>query len=169
MLCPACEAVSPLDAIYVRTPYDNTAKALIHGFKFEHRRDYARTVARAMTDTLPAHAVIVAVPTATVRVRERGYDHAALLAEEMAALLDRRHYKLLERVGSKRQVGSTRTERLEQQAEAFRPLRPYLLEHADIILIDDVLTTGGTLIAAADALKRGGAASITATVFAQAR
>jgi predicted amidophosphoribosyltransferase len=72
----------------------------------------------------------------------------------------------LRRSGQTHQVGASRDRRLEQLQAAFRvkDLRP-----ADtIILVDDVLTTGATLEAAAITLKQAGACTVEAAVFAQA-
>ncbi|HSX05969.1 MAG TPA: phosphoribosyltransferase family protein [Candidatus Saccharimonadales bacterium] len=113
-------------------------------------------------------AVLVPVPTATSRVRARGYDHAALLAREVSRLTNTPRRIVLRRVGQAHQVGSRRSQRLEQLQAAFRPVQVNEIRGRHIILIDDVLTTGATLEAAARVLRRAGAARVDAIVFAQA-
>lgn len=78
-----------------------------------------------------------------------------------------RHFTLLSRLGQTRQVGSKREQRLTQLSDAFRALRPDVIRNAQILLVDDVVTTGGTLEAAANVLRQAGASRIDAVVFAQ--
>jgi len=115
---------------------------------------------------LPENSSLVHIPTATRRVRQRGHDHALLLAHHLSRLAGIESVTHLARTGQAHQVGSSRAERLRQLQNAFRPAGP--LKGKNIILVDDVLTTGATLEAAARELKRAGARTVSALVFAQA-
>lgn len=128
-------------------------------------------MAKAMVAELPVQSkdvVVTHIPTAARRKRERGYDQAALLARTVAHELDLPHIPLLERIGNARQMGAASSARRTQLRGVFRPLKPYVIQNASILLVDDVLTTGSTLEAAARVLRTAGAASISAVVFAQA-
>ena len=63
---------------------------------------------------------------------------------------------------------ASRQQRLSQLEEAFRVIRPERINGAHVLLVDDVITTGATLEAAATILKRAGAKQVSALVFAQA-
>jgi ComF family protein len=112
--------------------------------------------------------MLVHVPTAAVRVRQRGYDQAELLTRELSRLTGLPQRYLLARSGSSRQVGASRAERVLHLSDAFRVRRPELVAGKRILLVDDVLTTGATIEAAARTLKKAGAARVDAIVFAQA-
>lgn len=168
--CPACRSSSSLHRVYVGTLYDGLAKDLVWKLKFSGAQAAAKEIALLLHSRfqLPPATVIVHVPTASGRVRQRGYDQAALVARELARLSKGRHLSLLARAGQAHQVGASRRQRLAQLLDAFRIRQPELAAGATILLVDDVLTTGATLETAAAALKRAGAKRVEAIVFAQA-
>lgn len=168
--CSACRPRTRLGSVWMRTEYDGVAKQLVHALKFTHNQAVAVTAAELLQESLPYlpdDTIIVHVPTSTSHVRQRGYDQAKLLARNLADRLDRRHLTLLARQGQQRQVGSKRQERLTQLSGAFRPLNTSVIKGSQILLVDDVLTTGATLEAAARTLKAAGAKQIRAAVFAR--
>lgn len=116
---------------------------------------------------LPKHTLISHVPTANQRVRMRGYDQAKLIATALAKKRALAHKTLLLRRGKARQVGAGRTDRFSHLENAFLPIRLDKIKDAEILLIDDVTTTGATLQSAAKTLKSAGAKTIYAAVFAQ--
>jgi ComF family protein len=113
-------------------------------------------------------AVLVYVPTATARVRQRGFDQAQLIARQLSRMSGLSYRSYLRRMGQARQVGAGKRERAEHLRTAFRAVHESALQGAHIILVDDVLTSGATLEAAARTLKAAGATRIDAVVFAQA-
>jgi ComF family protein len=150
--------------------YQGLAKDIIWKLKFVGAQSAAQDMAAAMAPLVDANSgpIVVHVPTATSRVRARGYDQARLLARELAAHTKLHHACWLVRLDQKRQVGASRKERLEQLAGAFRLSRFADVAGAHILLVDDVLTTGATLEAAAAVLKQAGAKRVDAIVFARA-
>lgn len=172
-LCSNCRPNSPLDNMWAGTFYDGVAKQLVYKLKFERLSSASRSMTavihRRLPD-LPRDLIIVPVPTATKRVRQRGYDQARLLARQLAKLQHLRYQRLLGRLRQTRQVGAQRQQRLEQLQSVF-----YLYKQAGpkrrlprrVLLIDDILTTGASLESAARVLKQAGVQHVDAAVFAQ--
>ncbi len=87
------------------------------------------------------------------------------MAKKLVRYSEMPHSTLLARIGQTRQVGANRTKRLSQLKDAFRVVRPYLVKGANIIIVDDVVTTGASLEEAAKKLKSAGAKSVSALAF----
>lgn len=151
--------------------YEGVAKALVRSLKFEAKLAAADPMAQLLAPLarrLPQDAVLIPVPTAPLRRRQRGYDQAVVLANRLSKLSGQLVFPALKRLGKTRQVGANRQQRLEQLAGKFRTDLPRELRSRPIILIDDVMTTGATLEAAAAALRSAGAEKVAALVFARA-
>jgi ComF family protein len=164
--CKTCQAT--LKNTFVATVYDGLAKELIHKLKFERARRGADVMAGILARRMPpiGEAIVSFVPTATSRVRIRGYDQAALVARRLATLRGGAYAPLLYRVGQQRQVGKTKAVRREQLKGSFLVKASDRVAGQHIVLVDDVLTTGATLEIAAAALYRAGARRVDAAVFA---
>lgn len=114
--------------------------------------------------------LIVPVPLHARRLRERGYNQAALLAHRLAVAammpIDETALTRVRATGSQVETHS-REERLENMRGAFQCTHPELVKGRDVVLVDDVCTTGATLEDCARALRVAGAASIHAIVLAR--
>jgi len=166
--CDKCRAQTKLKHVWVRSDYGGAAKGLIHNLKFTGAQAAAPIIASYMHEALPylEYVVIVPIPTATIRLRQRGYDHAELLARHLSNISGLPVVKGLARLGQSRQVGTKRSQRHSQLAGAFRPTNN-IAPKAHILLVDDVVTTGATLEEAAKTLKQAGAKTVDAVVFTQ--
>jgi ComF family protein len=168
--CGACSLVLPFSAIFAACEYSGLAKDLVWDLKYTGARAAAKEMAAIMYARLPlptTDAVIVPAPTTSGRARQRGYDQAELLAKELSTLSGLPCQKLLRRTSKQHQVGASRQQRLEQMTGAFSSHGQPPLPHS-VWLVDDVLTTGATLEAAATELRDAGVQTVTAAVFARA-
>jgi competence protein ComFC len=112
---------------------------------------------------------IVPVPLHPARQRERGFNQAALLAERLGPHLGVAVRPVLQRVRhTTTQTAFDRAERIQNLRNAFRLRKKADVRKLDVLLIDDVLTTGSTLSECARVLKQHGARSVYAATAARA-
>jgi len=173
--CGAClKEPPPLDACLAAVAYDWPWADCVTQFKFGAQPGWAGALATVMRSTpwvepaLEQADLVVPMPLARERLAERGYNQALLLARHLAP--DKTDATLLLRTRhTAAQSALTRAERLRnvQGAFAVEPLRAHELRGRRVVLVDDVMTTGASLRAAASALRLAGAAHITALVFAR--
>ncbi len=154
--------------------YSGLMRDLVHDLKFRDRHDMRRLLSRWMRETggeLIADAdVIVPVPLSRLRLMQRHFNQAALLAQDVAVgtRLTYAPLALIRSRKTKQQVGLTRRERKLNVAGAFTVPAKYqqLIAGRNILLIDDVITTGATVGACAKALKKGGARHVDVLAMA---
>ena len=147
---------------------DDVLQALIDAYKFARVKYAANTLASlldAMLPVLPKDAVVVAVPTISKHIRQRGYDHIALVAKEFARKRKLRFETPLRRVNKASQRELTRRERFKEAERAFRCRST--LEDVPYLLIDDVVTTGATIQYCSQALMDVGAQNVWVAVIAR--
>jgi ComF family protein len=153
-------------------PHEGLLRDAIHAFKFDEARGLAEILGAALDDALIQARIdvdaIVPVPLHERRFRWRGYNQAALLAEVVAANMGVPHEALLTRTRyTGTQVGRGAVERQAAVEGAFAA-DPALVNGRRILLIDDVVTTGSTLSACAEALADAGASFVIAACVASA-
>lgn len=130
------------------------------------RNEYARP------HRLPFDEVAAVVPVSLhpARRKWRGFDQADLLAQEVARGCEKPLWEdVLERVKNTHPlVDMGPRERAEEMHEAFAAHKPWKLAGASLLLVDDVYTTGATMMAAARALRQGGAKRVYGLTIARA-
>lgn len=176
-ICPRCRAHPlPLEMIVSPWKFGGPLATAIRKLKFSGANHIARTMAPLWAPLIAAAAgetgLVVPVPLHWRRRFMRGYDHAwllalhackaAKLAPPVPALVRTRHGKPQSKLPA--------SERRTNLHGAFRVLPRYVAKIAgrEIILLDDVVTTGSTLAAATDALLASGARSVTGVALARA-
>jgi ComF family protein len=152
---------------------DGPARTLAHRLKYSDRTELARPIARWMAragaDILVDADLVAPVPLHPLRLWQRRFNQAAALAKEISREAGRPcDLGALRRVKATRsQVGLTRAQRAENVQGAFRVAEGAPVRGRNVVLIDDVLTSGATLNAAARVLLRAGATRVDALVFAR--
>jgi ComF family protein len=170
---PAPCRAHPGYAAHAAWLYDERAARFVQALKYEERPGLARAAGREMAWTLPRGYRpdwVTEVPLHRVRLRERGYNQAALLADAVAeALAAPRYPRALTRERPTRtQASLGPAERRANLAGAFRIGRPEEWTGRSVLIVDDVLTTGATLEACLAPLRAAGAdASGLALAWAQ--
>ena len=148
--------------------YRGRTRELVHALKYSDQHHVVRLLARLMAeagaDLLADADLLVPVPLSRTRLWQRRFNQAALLAAALSREARIRFDPLLlERSRhTASQVGLTREQRKDNVSGAFRvdTARRGDLKGRNVVLIDDVITTGATVEAAARVLKRAGAARV---------
>jgi ComF family protein len=173
--CGAClRNPSPLDQALAAVAYAYPWSNLVADFKFQQHTGWARSFATLMRSApwvepaLDAADMLLPMPLSRERLQVRGFNQAMLLAKALDA--KKVHPDLLLRVqDTPPQSSLSRKERLVsvQHAFATHPLKAHQLKGRRVVLVDDVMTSGASLHAAAGVLRTAGVAHITALVFAR--
>jgi ComF family protein len=172
--CRHCsERTPPFDAAASFGLYQGDLRRLIHLLKYERMLPLAHPLAAKMTPVLARFGPldsIVPVPLHWHRRWTRGFNQSALLAKNLAARCDLAlEPKLLRRVRKTSvQAGLSDQERRTNLRGAFTAGHAGSLAGRRLLLVDDVMTTGATLAAAADALRRAGASYVGVLTLARA-
>ncbi|MGI8662918.1 MAG: ComF family protein [Acidimicrobiales bacterium] len=162
-------AVPPqVDVAHALLAYEGAGRELVARLKYRNARSSLAWLAAHQAEQVLKAATLVDavtwVPTSPERRRDRGFDQAQLLARAVARNLHRPCRALLER-----RPGPAQTGRSAAQRRAGPPLR--LARHAvvpaHVLVVDDVITTGATVSAAARVLRRAGADFVAVSAVAR--
>ncbi len=161
-LCGRCD--TPYDRAWVCGSYHSYLGDMIKAMKFDSVREGAFMAAKLMSEqlpSLPSNTVIVPIPTIPPHIRVRGFDHTALMARALSRRIGIPRVPLIRRSYNSIQLGRSRTDRIEQAKRAFY-VDTILDPGINYLILDDVVTTGATMRAAAQSLKDAGAGSVWA-------
>lgn len=173
-VCDQClaETDRPWRKAYTLMVYRDYARHTIHRFKFGNAPELARPFGHLMAEKIIENQLnadfLVPIPLDFMRQFSRGYNQSLLLAEMISKITGIPTRQPLRRIKRRsRQSGRNRSDRHKELAGNFILKSPEMVKNRNILLIDDIFTTGATLHAAAMTLLSGGAASVT--VFTLAR
>ena len=174
-MCAECRH-SQLAIDAIRAPFlmEGAIRHAVHRLKYGNLRAIAPLLGRLMADFMSSEGVsgdaLVPVPLHPRRERQRGYNQANLLAREAGKTLEIPvASRLLLRVGNAPPQARSQSalDRKANVRNSFHCPNPAGVEGRDLVLIDDVCTTGATLDACAGALKAAGAARVYGVTLAR--
>ncbi len=157
--------------LWAPVAYEGPARGLVTALKFRGASGAAQTMASQIAASAPPGTFdagsLVPVPIHPRRLRKRGFNQAERLASAISARTGLGVTSCLERAGpAVTQVGRDRAERLLAPAGTVR-VAPGAAAPSCVILVDDVVTTGGTLAACAATLRGAGARTVAAVAYAR--
>jgi ComF family protein len=180
-VCWTCDQVPPhFGRAAAYGPYEGSLRELIHVFKYQRVRTAVPALGSVLAGVLQpliaevAEPIVVPVPLYRAKERERSFNQSQQVAAEAVRQLARRNIQVafrpdaLKRIRATRsQTGLTRPQRRDNVRNAFSVARPELVKDRNIILVDDVLTTGTTANECARVLKRSGASAVFVATLAR--
>jgi ComF family protein len=175
LICAPCLAAPPRhDGIAAGTLYNDASRTLVLAFKHGRRLALAEMLARMATARLPELAgpwQVIPVPLHRWRLWRRGFNQSALLAQEIARQLGQElvvdGLVRRKRTPSLGGLGRGARTRALSGAIAVNPRRRAGLQGANVILVDDVITSGATTNACVRTLKHAGAEKVMIACFAR--
>ena len=147
-------------ALFYYHPHSETAQ-LVYRLKYNNRPDIGEDMGHVMANELQATDffsdidVLLPVPLASKRLRQRGYNQSEQLA---IGISDITHLPIVSKVLRRKHFQQSQTtlnrwQRQENVTDTFQLKEEHLLQGKHVLLIDDICTTGATLIACANVLK----------------
>ncbi len=176
-LCGECRInPPPFDQTLFSLHYEENAKKLIRQFKFYGKAGLAGTIAALMSARLNRELdmetvdMVIPLPLHFLRLFKRGYNQSYLLAGRIAKTfsLPLEWDVLVKTKNAAPQSLLRKSARQKNIRKVFEVVRPEAVSGKNILIVDDLMTTGATLREAAGALKKAGARTVACSVAARA-
>ena len=170
--CLSCSAYAEnfyFDRAFSPCTYTGTIKKLIHEFKYSGKDYLGKPLGKLMHTFIRNYQLpiehldfLIPIPLHKSRQRDREFNQAEILSQEVANEFDKKVLvdALVRVKPTKTQTELTFQERCQNVEKSFSVTKPDLIKDANILLIDDVLTTGATSSEAARCLKEAGARKV---------
>lgn len=173
--CRLCwESVSPasyqelpgLEMVASLWDYGGAVAVAIQRLKYQGRYELGRSLGEALRPLLPSFGRVELLPVPLTRRRlvQRGYNQARELARPLPLPVDARSLRRTREAPP--QASLDREERIKNMQDAFQ-CDPEAVRGRRLLILDDVLTTGATAMAAAEALRAAGAAQVSLLTLAR--
>lgn len=182
---PRCGLCQRLEPPFARAAaygsYESGLRDLIHMLKYQQVRPAANVLGRMLAEVIAgfepswadAHLLVIPVPLFSAKLRQRGFNQAELIAQTALRLLPSRDRYTLQKDVLERsrdtqsQTGLSPHQRRQNLRGAFRVKDRDKISGRDVLLVDDVLTTGATASECARVLRRAGASRIWVATVAR--
>jgi ComF family protein len=168
--CPSCFRLDfYFDRAFSPCTYTGAVKKLIHEFKYSGKDYLGKPLGKLMHTFIRNYQLpiehldfLVPIPLHKSRQREREFNQAEILSQEIAQEFNKKILAdvLIRVKPTKTQTKLTSQERCQNVKESFLVTKPDLIKDMNLLLIDDVLTTGATSSEAAKCLKEAGAKKV---------
>lgn len=181
---PRCRFRYAIDGAFAAISYKGIVKKLIYDFKYKpfladlnsvladlfyesiiQNELFMQTIKQFNNETI----TLVPIPLHQTRLRKRGYNHSELLAKGLSEKLNLQMINVIKRVkNTKSQFGLSLKDRKKNISGAFAMAsNSSMAKWPTVFLVDDILTTGSTLLEAARILKRNGAKKVWGLTLAR--
>jgi competence protein ComFC len=176
---PGCKNKYTIDGAFCAVAYKGIVKKLIYNFKYKpYLADLKNSLVELFYESLIQQElfqnalgfspILVPTPLSPKRLRQRGYNHSELLAQGLADRFKLKISNVLQRTReTKSQFGLNLKQRKENLKDAFALNTGYSIPNTNVFLVDDILTTGSTLLETARILKRQGARKVYGLTLAR--
>ena len=174
--CLICRTRSPISKVVAVGDFNDILRPLIHAYKYHGVVPIGDFLGDLLTeqfrefDLAEKYDLIIPIPLHHSRERMRGFNQSRIiahcLAENLGLECDSNSLKRIKK--TRTQTGLNRQQRIDNIRDAFALNADITFEGLNIILVDDVTTTGATAIESAKILKQAGAGNITLGVIASA-
>jgi ComF family protein len=167
--CAKCEADFYFDRAFSPYTYTGSIKRLIHEFKYSGKDYLGKPLGKLMNTFIRDYKLpiayldcVIPIPLHRSRQREREFNQAEILSQEIAREFNKKISTdaLIRVKPTKTQTQLTFRERCQNIEKSFSVTKPELIKDANLLLVDDVLTTGATSSEAAKCLKSAGAKKV---------
>ena len=169
---PRCTGKFRLDGLVVACKYKGPIKLAIRKVKYKWVYDIEKVLVNLLASQiwkfdLPQDSILIPIPLSKKRKNWRGFNQAEILAKTLSKKFNVSYSaSLIRMIDTRTQVGLTKEERRENVKGAFAGRKAQGKRDKNIILVDDVYTSGATMMEAAKVLKNGGAGNVWAMTVA---
>ncbi len=175
--CTSCKPKHYLDQLLVTTSYENPfVEKIMKTMKYRFVKSLAHDISSLMINYLDKelakkeNLLVIPIPLHRLRLNWRGFNQSEIIAERIGSHfgLELSLDTMTRKENSQPQASiPDRSSRLENAVGIFKCIKPKIVKNKDILLIDDISTTGSTLDECAKVLKSSGARKVIGFVFAR--